>query len=344
MSLLVSDVALATIVCTYVFGFIAIIFVAIHLFVRVHIIRIFSIEDTSTSLAVMITMGLVGQITWAVIDEGQGEHMSKVTRSQFELTAKSLLVNEALWAFVNTFIRLSASLSSYKIFGVRDTIRYQAVALMCITVMHGVAALTIAVSICRPIQASWDSQIQGTCGNQTAAYVGLEAGGLLIDVWILALPLYPVLMLNMSTMRKVGILFVLSAGAVVTIITAFRIAALHRVNSSDFSYDQGYLGLLSTVGALLSIISCCVISFGPFIRYLHSRFSSERHIDSVPIGRRLLSRIIRPCFESRLRERVDWMYYLAGSRRSRTARTCTILPTEQDYSGKTFYISDDEDE
>ncbi|KAI0885142.1 uncharacterized protein GGS22DRAFT_139484 [Annulohypoxylon maeteangense] len=287
MPLFASNVALATIVCTYVFGFFAIIFVAIHLFVRLHLFGKFSIEDISTCFALIVTMGLIGQITWAVVDEGQGEHMADVTRSQFELTAKSLLANEALWALVNACIRLSASLSLLRIFGCVHAFRYQANTFMLFTAIHGVAALIVAVSICHPIQASWDPQVQGSCGDQTAAYVGLEVGGLLLDTYILALPARYVVRLDMRIKRKFIILFVLSAGAVVMVITGFRIAALHRVNSSDFSYDQGYLGLLSTLGALLGVISCCVLSIRPFIRYLQGTFSrrptdTENH-DTIPL-------------------------------------------------------------
>lgn len=46
----------------------------------------------------------------------------------------------------------------------------------------------------------------------------------------------------------------------VLIITALRIAALKRVTSQDFSYDRGYLGLLSILGPLITIVCCCATS------------------------------------------------------------------------------------
>lgn len=52
----------------------------------------------------------------------------------------------------------------------------------------------------------------------------------------------------------------------VTIITALRVAALGRVNSTDFTYDQSYLGLLSTVGALIAVICSNVIAVQMLIR------------------------------------------------------------------------------
>lgn len=46
----------------------------------------------------------------------------------------------------------------------------------------------------------------------------------------------------------------------VFIITGLRIQALRMVNAQDFTYSKGYLGLLSTLGASLGIIFCCVPS------------------------------------------------------------------------------------
>ena len=50
-----------------------------------------------------------------------------------------------------------------------------------------------------------------------------------------------------------------------TIVTGLRIAALGRANSPDFTYDLGYLGLLSIIGALLGVITCCAQSFPKFL-------------------------------------------------------------------------------
>ncbi|KAI0133030.1 hypothetical protein F4776DRAFT_137171 [Hypoxylon sp. NC0597] len=156
--------------------------------------------------------------------------------SAVALAAISLLVSEALWALVNTFIRLSALILLHRVFSATAVNRYQSVFLISLSILHGVAALLTAILIRRPIRASWDSHLLGgTCGNQTAAYVGLEACGLLIDIAIITLPFRPVLTMQMSMRRKLNVLLLLSAGVVVISITGLCIAALHRVNSSDFS-------------------------------------------------------------------------------------------------------------
>ncbi|KAI1770233.1 hypothetical protein F4818DRAFT_274425 [Hypoxylon cercidicola] len=202
-----SDVALATVICTYIFTFLAIVSLAIQTFETINRWRKFELEDLLTWIAFIISLALIGQITWAVVDESQGQHMSNVTRSQLELIAKSLLVSEALWALVNTFIRVTASVFIHRIFVV------ETLPLTGVSIVHGIAALLTAVLICRPIQASWDDQDQGTCGNQTAAFISLEVIGLIIDIAILALPIWFIFSLHMQLKKKVSTIFIMSAGA-----------------------------------------------------------------------------------------------------------------------------------
>ena len=57
----------------------------------------------------------------------------------------------------------------------------------------------------------------------------------------------------------------------VIVITGFRIQALHVVTSTDFTYTRGYLGLLSVLGALLSIIMCCALPIMTLVNKLRSR-------------------------------------------------------------------------
>jgi hypothetical protein len=52
----------------------------------------------------------------------------------------------------------------------------------------------------------------------------------------------------------------------VMIISALRIQALNLVNSNDVTYSKCYLGLLSEVGAFLTIVTCCAPFSEPVIK------------------------------------------------------------------------------
>ena len=120
-----------------------------------------------------------------------------------------------LWALVNTFFRCAAALLLHRVFSVEDS--YRRLRILIITsiacsFLYGLAALLTAVLICQPVQAAWDNRVEGKCGNQTAAYIGLEVIGLLLDIWILLAPLRPIWNLNILIARKIRAMIMLSAG------------------------------------------------------------------------------------------------------------------------------------
>ncbi|KAI1292682.1 hypothetical protein F5Y03DRAFT_402819 [Xylaria venustula] len=279
-----SDVARQTIILSSVFTLLAVLSLSLH--VKVRLRQGFGPEDWLTVAAFGITLALVAQTIWAVADGGQGQHVASVTHSEFEMLGKSLLVHEELWALVNTFIRLSTSIFIKKVFGVVNRWKLSGIAAMTLSVLHGLATLLIGALVCRPLSAAWDPAVKGVCINQKVSFVVIEAVGLAIDLMILFIPFLIIPQIQMSRKRKLGIILILSAGGFVTIITGLRIAALHRVNSSDLTYDQAYLGLLSILGALISIIATCVPSFaaiynqmrtGIFLRYrIYTQWNSLR--------------------------------------------------------------------
>jgi hypothetical protein len=123
------------------------------------------------------------------------------------------LASEVLWSLVNTFVRVSALVLILKLFGINARVRYASFVLMCFSTMYGVAATMTVLLICRPVRASWDVNIQGTCGNQIATYVGLELIGLALDIGILILPVWGIWGIRMSFRAKLQAILILSTGA-----------------------------------------------------------------------------------------------------------------------------------
>ncbi|KAK6858294.1 hypothetical protein PG995_005993 [Apiospora arundinis] len=268
-----SNVAVVTIVCTAIFTFLAIISVMIQGYNKIHRHMSFGLEDGLVAAAFLISLALVGQIMWAVSDEDQGQHLQDVAPNDIDIIAKvysfnschsnakmcqSLLVGEILWSLVATLIRIATLLMLRRIFSPLWSQTFGFV-LFGLVLLHGIAAILAALCICQPIRASWDHSI-GHCGNQTEAYVIFEVMGLILDLIPMPLPLYVVSRLGIRRSRKFLASFVFSIGSLVLIITGLRIAALNKVDTSDFTYNQAYLGLLSTLGALISVMLGCAFS------------------------------------------------------------------------------------
>ncbi|KAI0908223.1 hypothetical protein F4824DRAFT_464514 [Ustulina deusta] len=156
---------------------------------------------------------------------------------------------------------------------------------------YAIAVIATSLAICQPLSAGWDRTVMGSCGNEVVAYLCLEIISAVLDLAIVIAPLPPVMRLSMSRNRKWSICVLFSLGSVVLIITGLRIAALNRVNSNDFAYDRGYIGLLSILGPLVAIICCCTTACaGPVSSRFRlwaqsSRFSSSKVIWSTPTCR-----------------------------------------------------------
>lgn len=74
--------------------------------------------------------------------------------------------------------------------------------------------IIIYFAICRPFAFRWDKTIPGGhCGNQEASYKYVSIPNIVTDLAILALPLSTLLRLQMSTVRKVGIVATFLAGS-----------------------------------------------------------------------------------------------------------------------------------
>lgn len=127
------------------------------------------------------------------------------------MCVQSLLVNETLWGLVNTFVRVSSVLLLKAVFGPLR-IMWVLTTLLVLSILYGLAVLLEVFLICRPMAANWNTNVDGTCGNQIASYLVLEAIGLLLDFAILVVPSPAIWRLNMSWRRKVGVTVVFSIG------------------------------------------------------------------------------------------------------------------------------------
>ena len=103
----------------------------------------------------------------------------------------------------------------------------------------------------------------------------------------------------------------------VLIISALRVQALYEVGSIDVTYSKCYLGLLTEVGAFMSIITCCTPSLMPILvrtgawaRHFHSLMTVFGRSTSRRTRSRMLPtggpEMTRPPRGARNRHRAWW--------------------------------------
>lgn len=81
------NIGLITLVCSWTFTVIATLATGLSIRAPIPKQRSFRLEDCIQIAAYLVTVVLVAQITWAIVDESQDKHVTEIPRSQLVLIA-----------------------------------------------------------------------------------------------------------------------------------------------------------------------------------------------------------------------------------------------------------------
>ncbi|KAJ6785462.1 hypothetical protein PWT90_01172 [Aphanocladium album] len=137
--------------------------------------------------------------------------------------------------------------------------------------LFGVAAFIASVFMCTPIDYTWLRYLkpmQGRCIDVSALYWTYGAITVAGDIWLLLLPLSPVLKLSLHWKKKLGIAVMLMTGFVATIISIIRFRSILSFTSSiNATYDAYALSAWSDLEFNVGMICACL----PTMRLLLAR-------------------------------------------------------------------------
>lgn len=71
--------------------------------------------------------------------------------------------------------------------------------------LYYVAYVLIICLICSPVNFNWNKKVGGTCGNTRAVEIFSAAFTMVLDLWVVYLPLPIVWQLQMPQKKKLGI-------------------------------------------------------------------------------------------------------------------------------------------
>lgn len=114
---------------------------------------------------------------------------------------------------------------------------------------------------CIPVKYNWTSFIDGSghCTNQQAQIYTSAAFNIFFDVVVLLLPMYHIVKLRISWVKKFGVMCVLLVGVVVIACSIVRLQYLVRYgNEVNVTWYYAYIGNWSIIEVYLSIICVCM--------------------------------------------------------------------------------------
>ncbi|KAL2265876.1 hypothetical protein VTJ83DRAFT_6976 [Remersonia thermophila] len=131
-------------------------------------------------------------------------------------------------------------------------------------VLFGVAYVFLAIFQCTPISHYWEmwhGEKEGKCLSRSAIAWSNAAISIILDFWMLAIPLSQLRSLNLHWKKKIGVALMFGVGTFITIVSIIRLQALIVfAQSSNATYDNYPVSLWSTVEINVGIIVCCLPS------------------------------------------------------------------------------------
>ena len=120
---------------------------------------------------------------------------------------------QLLWAAANTCVKISILSLYTSLFPSRRFILL-CYATMAVTSAYFLSVLLETFLLCQPVQFNWDKSIAGTCEGQNTAYLVAGITNLLIDVFVVVMPMPMLFGLRMSLRKRLGVVGMFSLGAV----------------------------------------------------------------------------------------------------------------------------------
>lgn len=143
----------------------------------------------------------------------------------------------------------------------------------------GLTIVLVAVFACTPISYfwhQWDHEHQGHRISISAMNWANATLSIVLDLWMLALPLSQLVHLKLSAVKEWGVILMFCLGMLATVIAMFRLKFLAIVtHTNNPTWDQRHITKWSNIEIAVGVVCACLPSFRVIlVRLLPSLYGS----------------------------------------------------------------------
>ncbi|KAL2851549.1 hypothetical protein BJY01DRAFT_208836 [Aspergillus pseudoustus] len=242
-------------------GFGALIFVAIRIYTRLFITQPgLGLDDWATILLACATIPVnIGSILLGIAGLGKDIwtlEFDKITRILY-----LFYIQEIVYIFCISMTKICLLLFYLRIFPskrMRTIIKISCGVTFC----YGVAFIFALAFQCSPVSYNWngwDGEHRGTCVQKNTLVVTAAALNIVLDAWVIALPIPKVLRLQASITTKLQVIFMFSVGFLITGVSIYRTIMLKIfATSTNATWDQAAGGYWSVIEVDVGLFCVCL--------------------------------------------------------------------------------------
>ncbi|KAF2827280.1 hypothetical protein CC86DRAFT_466080 [Ophiobolus disseminans] len=234
-----------------------------------------ALNDYAVLMALICSCGTASIMIWSVYWAGSGQHIQDVAPQYRTRIFVAFSAGQPVWGAANTCVKISI-LHLYITIFPSERFRKVCYGTMLVSTLYFLSVLMETFLLCTPVQYNWDKTITGTCSTHSdVAFILAGTTNLIIDVFVVALPMPTLWRLQMPLERKIGVMAMFSLGVGICIISLLRVIYVARMDLVDFTYASADLAVWSVLEPTLGVVNASL----PVLRPVLARIFSSPSFD-----------------------------------------------------------------
>ncbi|KAH7082002.1 hypothetical protein BKA63DRAFT_589914 [Paraphoma chrysanthemicola] len=252
------------------FSILSCVSVLLRLYTRRAILHTFGLDDVAIIVAQVLSFGVTVTTILQVALGGLGRHTEFSSHEKFMIAMKALYSNTLVYNAAQIITKISFLLQYRRLFPGTIIPKVCLVGIVFL-IVWGVSQQFITAISCihfRIIQPQWRVRCV-----PTFIVVNLNSiMNIITDFGIFAIPIWPVMHLQMPMRRKMHLLAVFCLGFFACAVSIVRLTEIHRhEDSSDPAWDTSSTAYWSTVELNVGILCACLPTLRPLLRKIAPR-------------------------------------------------------------------------
>lgn len=223
--------------------------------------------DYMALVALLLAAATVSVFLAAGFAAGLGLHLVDIMAtdpSKFVLHMKLFVPAQLLWAAANSCVKFSI-LSLYTALFPGKRFCRICQCTMVVTIAYFIMVFLETFLLCKPVQYNWDKSIQGICQGENTAYLVAGITNLVIDTFIVVLPMPRVFKLQMSLPRRISVAAMFSLGVLICVLSLLRVHWLATWDLTDLTYTETPGAIYSVLEPTLGVVNACLPTIRPAV-------------------------------------------------------------------------------
>ncbi|KAK2803990.1 hypothetical protein FQN50_006796 [Emmonsiellopsis sp. PD_5] len=276
----IRDQSAPSIVVPSVFMAVFIPLVLLRLFTRIVVVKSgLGWDDWATILlTVVLIPGNVMSIVLAHL--GLGKDIWTIEFQNITKLLYIFYIQEFLYVSAIAITKLAFLFFYASIFPTAHKMRWLIKGTGVVTICYGVGCLFAFAFQCSPISFNWngwDGEHAGTCVKKNDLIMAAGIINVVLDAWVIALPIPALMKLQMSTGRKLQIISMFSLGFLITGISSYRVAMLKIfATSSNATWDHATPGFWSLAEVDVGLVCLCLPPIRPLLSHYFPKVFGSR--------------------------------------------------------------------